>query len=151
MLSQTCKIGIKAVIFLASKYDAGEKAMIKEIASHIEASEHTVGKLLQNLVRQDVIKSLKGPAGGFYLSKAQLEQPVRNIIDAIDGKQIFCDCGLGLSKCSATHPCPIHNEYKEVRDLLDKIFSTKRVIDLYEPVNKGMAYLHSDNNDPQVS
>lgn len=144
MLSQTCKIAIKAVIYLATKFETGERAAIREIASHIEASEHTVGKLLQTLVRQDVIKSVKGPSGGFFLSRIQLEQPVRNIIDAIDGKQIFCDCGLGLSQCSASHPCPIHDEYKAVRDMLDKIFSSKRIIDLYEPVTRGQAYLNSD-------
>lgn len=43
MLSLTCKTAIKAVIYLASKYNAGEKAGIKEIAEYIDASEHTVG------------------------------------------------------------------------------------------------------------
>ncbi len=145
MLSQTCKIAVKAVIFLASRYSAGERVVIKDIAMNIEASEHTVGKLLQTLVRQDVIKSVKGPSGGFYISKDQLQQPVKNVIEAIDGKQKFCECGLGLSKCSSSHPCPIHNEYKEVRDLLDKIFSSKKIIDLCEPVSNGVAYLSSES------
>ena len=141
MLSYTCKTAVKAVIFLATKFEAGEKAGILEIADYIGASEHTVGKMLQTLVRQGVINSLKGPSGGFYISAGQLQQPVINIVEAIDGNNSFKGCGLGLSRCSATHPCPIHNEYKEARDIIERIFKTKKVKDLCEPVSNGLAYL----------
>lgn len=141
MLSNTCKTAVKAVIYLASKYESDEKSGIKEIAGYINASEHTVGKLLQTLVKQDVIKSLKGPAGGFYISKQQLKQPLINIVEAIDGKQLFKECGLGLSKCSSTHPCPIHDQYKEIRDLIEKLFKNNRVADLSDPINNGLTYL----------
>jgi Rrf2 family protein len=141
MLSNTCKSAIKAVIYLCSKFDNEENASIKEVAEVINANEHTVGKILQTLVKQNVIKSLKGPTGGFYITVEQQKQPVINIIEAIDGKQIFNNCGLGLSKCSATHPCPIHNDYKEARDLIEKLFREKNVLNLCEPVNNGLAYL----------
>ena len=52
MLSLTCKTAIKAVIYLASKFESGERTGIKEIAEFIEASEHTVGKMLQILVKE---------------------------------------------------------------------------------------------------
>jgi Rrf2 family protein len=141
MLSHTCKTAIKAVIFLATKFDLHEKASILEIADYMGASEHTVGKMLQTLVKQNVINSAKGPAGGFYISKQQLGQPIINIVRAIDGTSAFKECGLGLSKCSATHPCPIHNEYKEARVILENIFRTKQVAELCKPVNNGLAYL----------
>lgn len=141
MLSYTCKTAIKAVIYLASKFDSGGNAGIKEIAEYIDASEHTVGKLLQTLVKQDIINSVKGPSGGFYISKEQIKQPIINIVEAIDGKNIFKECGLGLSKCSAAHPCPIHNEYKEAREMIEQLFTRKKIIDLCEPVNNGLAHL----------
>jgi Rrf2 family protein len=141
MLSQTCKTAVKAVLFLALKYEQNEKAGIKEIAEYLDANEHTVGKMLQTLVKRGVINSLKGPAGGFYISKLQQEQPIFNIVKAIDGENVFKNCGLGLSKCSSTHPCPIHNEYKEARDIMERIFRTENVADLCAPVNNGLAYL----------
>lgn len=141
MLSYTCKTAVKAVIFLATKDEKGEKTGIREIAEQIDVSEHTLGKMLQTLVRQDVIRSMKGPAGGFYISKEQRRQPLLKVVEAIDGKNIFKGCGLGLSRCSATHPCPIHYEYKEARDIMDRIFRTKTIADLCEPVNNGIAYL----------
>ncbi len=141
MLSVTCKTAIKAVIYLASKFKSAEKAGIIEIAKYIDASEHSVGKLLQTLVKENIINSSKGPTGGFYISQEQIKLPIIVIIEAIDGKEIFKECGLGLSKCSSTHPCPIHNDYKEGRDLMEKLFRTKKIAELCEPVNNGFAYL----------
>jgi Rrf2 family protein len=141
MLSNTCKIAIKAVIYLCSKFDTNGNSGIKEIAEYINANEHTIGKILQILVKHNVIKSMKGPSGGFYISKEQQNQPIINIVEAIDGKEIFQSCGLGLSKCSSTHPCPIHNEYKKARDIIERLFREKRVLDLCAPVNMGVAYL----------
>ena len=141
MLSYTCKTAVKAVIYLASKFDSGEKVGIVAIAGYLEASEHTVGKMLQTLVKQDVIKSLKGPSGGFYITKVQLKQSIINIVEALDGNQVFKECGLGLSKCSSTHPCPIHDDYKVGRDIMENLFRNKKVMELCDPVTNGIAYL----------
>jgi Rrf2 family protein len=141
MLSYTCKTAIKSVIYLASKSEHGDKAGIKEIAENINASEHTVGKILQTLARHGLINSVKGPSGGFFINKVQQNQPISNIVETIEGKHIFTECGLGLSKCSAVHPCPIHDEYKVARDLIEKLFREKKVKDLCDPVTNGLAYL----------
>jgi Rrf2 family protein len=141
MLSNTCKTAIKAVIYLSSKFDTEGNAGLKEIAELIDASQHTVGKVLQTLVKHRVINSVKGPSGGFYISKEQQKQPIINIVEAIDGKNVFKNCGLGLSRCSASHPCPIHNDYKEARDIIENLFRQKKVQELCEPVTNGMAYL----------
>ncbi len=141
MFSLTCKTAIKAVIYLGSKKDREERSGIKEIAEYIGASEHTVGKLLQALVKNEVIKSAKGPTGGFYLSNAQMQQPVINIVYTIDGPGVFTECGLGLRKCSATQPCPIHHEYKKAREIMEGLFKQKKVVHLCEPVNGGVAFL----------
>lgn len=141
MLSLTCKTAIKAVIYLSARFESGERSGIREIAEVIEASEHTVGKLLQVLVKEQVINSLKGPNGGFYVTAKQQNQPVINIVDAIDGKELFKQCGLGLSKCSSSHPCPIHDQYKVVRDLFEQLCRKNTIKDLCEPVNEGIAYL----------
>lgn len=141
MLSSTCKTAIKAVIYLSNKSKSGQKAGIKEVAKQINASEHTVGKALQKLVKNGVINSLKGPTGGFYLSYNQQNQPIIDIVETIEGENVFKQCGLGLTQCSESRPCPIHNEYKVARDLIEKIFREKDIIDLCDPVENGLAFL----------
>ncbi len=141
MMSLTCKTGIKAVIYLASKRDSGEKSGTKEIADFIAASEHTVGKVLQVLVKKNLIKSTKGPSGGFYISGTQYKKPIIRIIEAIDGPEIFKECGLGLKKCSSVYPCPIHDDFKDIRDRFESMCRKKTLDDLCGPMNIGLTYL----------
>lgn len=141
MLSLTCKTAIKAVIYLSNKSKSDQKTSIKEIAKQINANEHTVGKALQKLVKGGIINSSKGPTGGFYLSSIQQNRPIYDIVETIEGQDVFNQCGLGLTHCSETRPCPIHNEYKVARGLIEKVFRDKKVIDLCEPLEEGLTFL----------
>lgn len=141
MLSLTCKASIKAVIYLGSKIAAGEKSSVKEVAEYIDENEHTVGKLLQKLVKQNIINSTKGPHGGFYITEKQNNLRVIKIVEAIDGEDVFTHCGLGLHKCSETHPCPFHNNFKPIREMFKKMCYEKRISELNENVNNGLAFL----------
>lgn len=140
-LSNTCKAAIKAVIYLASVHDENRKATIRQIAAEVGENEHTVGKLLQNLVKQDIIQSIKGPTGGFFLNSEQLKQPIMNIIEAVDGKSVFRRCGLGLNKCSENHPCPIHHEYQKARDIIENLYTKKSVESMCRSISRGKAFL----------
>ncbi|MEN9447368.1 MAG: hypothetical protein RJA25_658 [Bacteroidota bacterium] len=141
MLSLTCKASIKAVVYIGSKQPNGEKSSIKEIAEFINENEHTVGKLLQKLVKENIVNSVKGPNGGFYMTAHQRNLQIIEIVKAIDGKDVFEKCGLGLSQCSETRPCPIHNDFKPVRELFMQMCTEKNINDLCNNVNNGFAYL----------
>lgn len=141
MLSLSCKAAIKAVVYLGSKIEDANKASIKEVSEFINENEHTVGKILQKLAKEKIINSSKGPKGGFYINNDQKNLRVIVIIEAIDGKDVFKQCGLGLSKCSESRPCPFHNDFKPVRELFRKMCQKKKISSLYENVNNGLAYL----------
>ncbi len=141
MLSLTCKASIKAVIFLGSRLRTGERSSLKEVAAYTGENEHTVGKLLQRLVKAGIIQSAKGPKGGFYITPKQADQRVIQIVQAIDGSDLFKQCGLGMNKCSDAHPCPLHDDYKPIREAFKKLCHGRRVRDLYEDVNSGLAHL----------
>lgn len=141
MISKACKYGIRATIFVASKQEEGIKLNIKDIAREVDAPEAFTAKILQVLNKNRIITSLKGPYGGFYIENYQLEQPVINIVNAIDGMSVFQECGLGLKQCSATHPCPMHDQYKIARDALLDAFQNTTIGQLAEQVNEGGSYI----------
>lgn len=141
MLSNTCKTAIKAVVYLSSRGFTGKKPGVKEIATHINASEHTVSKILQNLVRQNVINSTKGPLGGFYITEVQRKVPVITIIHKVDGQAALNKCGLGLDECTSEHPCPIHDDYEKGRAIIANIFTTQSIHSLCETLKNGRAHL----------
>lgn len=145
MISKACKYGIRATIFVASKAGEGIKLNVREIAREVDAPEAFTAKILQILNRHKVITSLKGPYGGFYVEKQQLDQPVINIVAAIDGMGIFKECGLGLRDCSDAHPCPMHHKYKIAREAVRTAFEQTTVGHLAENLNNGSYFLNSLN------
>lgn len=143
MISKACQYGIRAAIFIASRHSDGNKLNIREIAREVDAPEAFTAKILQVLNKHRIITSLKGPYGGFFIEDFQLEQPVINIVNAIDGLSVFMECGLGLKQCSALHPCPMHNQYKIARDALQNAFQETTIRKLAQEVNEGGSFINN--------
>ncbi len=141
MFSKTCEYGIRAVVYIMTQSRQGKKMGVKEIAAEIDAPEFFTAKILQALAKKNVISSGKGPNGGFYIDKDQEDLKLIDLIIAIDGDRIFTGCALGLKYCSSSNPCPIHNEFKVVRDLLEKTLSEKSIKELAQEVVSGNATL----------
>ena len=141
MISKACKYGIRAAIFVASQADKNIKFNVKEIAREVDAPEAFTAKILQTLNKHRIITSLKGPYGGFYIEEYQLEQPVINIVNAIDGMSVFRECGLGLKKCSEIHPCPMHAKFAVARESLRKIFQETTIDQLARELKEGTSFI----------
>lgn len=116
LFSKTCEYAIRAVFFVAHRTENGGKVGIKEIAEGIGSPEYFLAKILQDLSRRGIIQSAKGPNGGFYIDEVSRKRPISDIVNAIDGNGIFTGCGLGLKFCSEINPCPLHNQFKEIRN-----------------------------------
>ncbi|RYZ24548.1 MAG: Rrf2 family transcriptional regulator [Chitinophagaceae bacterium] len=141
MLSTSCKYALRAAVFLAARSRQGARSGIHEVAAGIEANTHTTAKILQQLAREGLIASAKGPNGGFFIAPEAKPIPMIEIVRLIDGTGFFFDCGLGLKKCSAAKPCPIHFSYKAARELLYQQFSTITVQQLADDFESGIAFL----------
>ncbi|GAA4423496.1 Rrf2 family transcriptional regulator [Pontibacter saemangeumensis] len=141
MISKACKYGIRAAVYVASKSGEGIKLNVKHIAVEVDAPEAFTAKILQVLNKHRIITSLKGPYGGFYVEDYQLEQPVINIVNAIDGMAVFRECGLGLSRCSETHPCPMHDRFKAARESLRDVFQQTTIRHLAQELKEGTSFI----------
>jgi len=141
MFSKTCEYAIRALIFIAQKSKGGYKVGIKEISAGIDAPESFIAKILQLLAKHNLVQSLKGPTGGFYLDKKSLLKSVADIVKAVDGDKIFTGCGLGLNYCSEKKPCPIHNEFKKVRTEISTMLHSAKIGELQEQLENKLVYL----------
>ncbi|EPR66623.1 RrF2 family transcriptional regulator [Cyclobacterium qasimii] len=141
MFSKACEYGIRAVIYIWSQNTKGVKLGVKDICKEIDAPEFFTAKILQSLAKQDLVSSTKGPNGGFYISDDQENMRLLDLVKAIDGDKLFKGCGLGLKQCSESHPCPIHNDYKAIRENLAKLLSEKTIKGLAKEVVSGKATL----------
>lgn len=127
IFSKTCEYALRAVLYIAKRSEQGHKSGIKEIAQEINSPEHFLAKILQKLSREGLIQSAKGPNGGFYLEKEDFNRPLAEIVEAVEGKELFVGCAMGLSYCSETNPCPLHHDFKQIRDNLACVLKTTSI------------------------
>ena len=119
MLSNTCKYAVRALIYLGKYSTDGTKIGIKKISSDLLIPTPFLGKILQNLVKQKILVSTKGPNGGFGIGKKIDEISLYDIVRIVDGDDFFKNCLIGLQPC-ATHendqmPCPVHGRFGPIR------------------------------------
>ena len=128
-------------MYIVSKTGDGSKAGIKDIARFTDTPEPFIAKVLQLLVRKGIVSSAKGPNGGFYIDRKMSRIALIDIVKAIDGDSLFVSCGLGIKNCSERKPCPIHFEYKAIRDRVTEMLKNNNIQDLANGLAKGETFL----------
>ena len=142
MFSKACEYALKASIFIAKENLGGKLVNVKQTAVAVGAPEAFTAKIMQQLSRENIFISARGKQGGFSITEdKQKEVKIYDIVKIIDGDGIFTGCGLGLNKCSTENPCPIHNEYKPVRENLIHLFQNFSLYDLAQKTEIGEAWL----------
>lgn len=124
MFSKSTEYAIRAVFYIAMSSQQGKKVGIKEISNHIQSPEPFLGKIMQQLSKAGLVKSIKGPNGGFYLTEIEKQKKLSEVVKAIDGETIFTGCGMGLMQCSEEYPCPLHKEFAAIRSTLYRVLNS---------------------------
>lgn len=115
LFSRKCEYALQSLLFLAKHQDSGPVAA-EMIASELDMSREFISKTLQSLVKEGIVLSQRGKAGGFRLHKSPDEISLLDVVLIIDGNGVFQDCVLGLAHCGSDEPCPVHNSWGPLRD-----------------------------------
>lgn len=89
---------------------------VRKVSGELDVSHAFLAKILQELVGQDLLASLRGPSGGVKLAREPSRIKLNDIVLAIDGRKVFDSCVLGLPGCGLRTPCPLHDTWGAVRD-----------------------------------
>jgi len=137
MLSNTSKYAIRAVIYLSLNASDGIKLGIRQISKDLKIPTPFLGKILQTLAKHKILASTKGPHGGFGLGRKAEEIKLIDIVDIIDGEDIFKKCIIRLENCSETEPCSMHERYAIIRSQLHNLFQNQSISDLIKDIKEG--------------
>jgi Rrf2 family protein len=125
MLANSSKYAIKALHHIVLNASEEHKLLVKDIAAATDLPQPFLSKILQQLATKNLISSSKGRRGGFYLTEAQLEGSILNVIVEIEGKDRLKMCAINFDNCDASNPCPIHHliaaEKEELRHRYQQI------------------------------
>jgi len=142
MFSKACQYAIRAIVYIATHASEGRSISLREIAREISSPEAFTAKILQELVRNNLINSIKGPNGGFDMDKKQLNRvKLSQVVYAIDGDNIYKGCGLGMTACSEKEPCPVHDKFKVIRNELRVMLEKTTVYELSLGLTAGLTFL----------
>ncbi len=142
MFSKATEYALRATIFLAQKSSKENKLGIEEIAMAIDSPKSFTAKILQLLTKDnELVSSIRGPHGGFYLSPKAKKLPILAILQAMGEDEILKKCVMGLKLCSEKEPCPMHAQYKGIKKQLISLFSTKTIQQLADEIKEGVIFI----------
>ncbi len=142
MFSKACQYAIRATVLIAMESRNGRRMSLVEIAERTGSPQAFTAKVLQQLAREGILESTKGPHGGFDLAPANAKKvKLSMVVKAIDGDQVYRGCGMGLPHCNAKKPCPLHDHFQQVRDGLRDMLESTDMHTLSLELDQGKAVL----------
>ncbi|MGB0850883.1 MAG: RrF2 family transcriptional regulator [Bacteroidia bacterium] len=141
MFSKACEYAIKALIQIGLSSKQGKRINLQTVAKNIDSPVAFTAKILQALVKENIVTSIKGPAGGYEISKENSETTLLQVVEIIDGEKIYNGCGLGLKKCNPSRPCPMHDRFIQIRTDLKNMLTSTSLDQLTTEYNENLNFL----------
>ena len=114
-LSKKAEYALMAVKDLASRPES-EAASAREIAERYGIPVELMAKVLQRLVRQDLLASHHGTRGGYHLARSSDRISVADVIEAIDGPVMVTSCTSLDDECEQFATCNIRDPLWRIKD-----------------------------------
>jgi Rrf2 family protein len=102
---QQSDYAIRCLLFLVEH--RGQLATKSEIAKAVEAPDLFVAKILQRLVKANVLVSVRGIHGGFSLAREPSAISVLDVLVASQTTLAFRPCVLNPKACPLQETCPV--------------------------------------------
>ena len=141
-LSTKSRYGLRALFDMA--YHAGTlPAQIKDISRRQAISPRYLEQIFQDLKKAGLLKSKRGPQGGYQLARKPEEITVREIVVAAEGDMSLVDCikeeGGRKKKCDFDANCVTQKVWQQATEHLIGYLESVTLKDLCEDAkNMGM-------------
>lgn len=130
LFSKSFGYALRGILYVAKMQDEKRRVQIDEIAGSLSVPKHFLGKIMKQAVKEGLLKSTKGPYGGFSLADGTLTTPLIRLVEITDGMDQFSVCVLKLKNCDSTNPCPLHYEMEEIKGKFLAVFRETTIGDL---------------------
>jgi Rrf2 family iron-sulfur cluster assembly transcriptional regulator len=127
--SRSAEYAIRAFVNLA-QVPEGKYVMVKQIAAQEGIPAHFLAKILQQLARKGLLRSSKGPTGGFTLRALPKDISLIQLVEALDGLTDYQKCVSGLAECTDDAPCGMHDSWKLLRSRIMDYLEQTTIADL---------------------
>lgn len=129
LYSKTCEHAIRALAYVAGQ-PTGTLVLVADISESEDMPRAFTSKILRDLVRAGMLSSARGPGGGYALARDPSDIKLIDIKRIIDGSDHLDRCAVGLEMCSDYAPCPLHDQYKPLRDSIRRYLERTTLSDM---------------------
>ena len=134
-LSTRGRYGTRAMAELATNYGKGP-LMLEEIASRQQISRRYLEHIFADLKAAGLVRGLRGPRGGYLLTRDPRDILVSEIVAAVEGSLFIADCLEDEYYCERASRCRTRALWGEVNEAIMKVLESKTLADLAEPARK---------------
>ena len=132
-LSTKSTYGLRAMVNIALGQKNGAVS-VKEISKKEEISAIYLEQLLNKLRRKDLVKSVRGPAGGYILSKKPSRITIGDIVKTLEGSISPVDCASGRESwkmaCGRSKDCVAKIVWAKLATAIDDCLESVTLADL---------------------
>ncbi len=130
-LTTKVRYGVRAIFDIAYQ-SSGLPVAVKDISKRQAIPQRYLEQILHKLKKTRIIKSVRGPRGGYVLAKDAEKITVRNIIEAVHEPINPVFCVDDETKCSRAEQCVTRQVWKRAGEILQEFFNSKTIGDLCE-------------------
>jgi Rrf2 family protein len=115
---------------LAALPEDGAFCLAKDLSSQLDLPGPYLAKILQGLAQAGILESVRGPKGGFRLSRPSHRITVGEVVLALEGPDAMEGCIMGFPSCGGDHPCPLHDAWGAVKTQVTTSMTEATIRDL---------------------
>ena len=128
-LHSTSKYAIRIMSYIANN-DANMLFHAKNISDELNIPYKFLTKIMSDLVKADLIISVRGRDGGYKIAKDSSTIKVIDIITLFNDETEDDECLLGIGRCDGEEICSMHDKWKEPKNLIKEMFENTSLKDL---------------------
>ncbi|MEJ2182649.1 MAG: Rrf2 family transcriptional regulator [Nitrospirota bacterium] len=128
-LSTRGQYGVRAMFEIAKGYPDAPTT-IKEIAERQDVSVAYLEQILNTLRRAGLVRSIRGPGGGYLLSRGPAHISIGAILKELEGPVAITSCLDPLEGCSRVDTCVTHLLWRSLGEKIEAFLGTITLDDL---------------------
>jgi len=111
------QLALRASLLLALRPNRSA-CRVRELARAMNVPATYLAKVLQSLIHAGLVQSVRGPGGGVRLARRADDIHLWDILSVMEPVEEFETCILGLEHCNDLTPCPMHEQWRPIRQRL---------------------------------
>jgi Rrf2 family transcriptional regulator, iron-sulfur cluster assembly transcription factor len=127
-LSKTSEYAIRILSFMAIQ--KREQYTAQELSEGLKIPHRYLRRLLTKLSKAGFILGSKGKGGGFIFARSLADISLADIIDTVEGFEVYQACIFGYENCLLTKKCPMHDAWSGARENLRSILKSTSLADM---------------------